>query len=176
MFTSFVGYEHTASPLGRHKHRNVIFRNHVVPAFASRQLEPAAEGWPQGLWTAVERDCLDAGSGSKTEENPHNTNKSGGEQLVDPEDAATAQRRQDREPLVEIHQIKGNSECRFDLLAGEGVGTADELCSFEQLRFSHEGPDNDPPPDVASWPRRNLVRTALEDGLALDDRLGVNPF
>ncbi|MBY0275614.1 DUF3604 domain-containing protein, partial [Candidatus Binatia bacterium] len=175
-FTSFVGYEHTASPFGRHKHRNVIFRNHVVPAFASSQLETAPEGWPQGLWNAVERDCLDAGAGCDAVIIPHNTNLSGGEQLVDPEDAATAQRRQDREPLVEIHQIKGNSECRFDLLAGEGVGTNDELCSFEQLRFAHEGPDNDPPPDVASWPRRNLVRNALEDGLSIEQRVGVNPF
>ena len=55
-FTSFVGYEHTASPFGRHRHRNVIFRNHVVPSFASSQLETAPEGWPQGLWNAVERD------------------------------------------------------------------------------------------------------------------------
>ena len=175
-FTSFVGYEHTASPFGRHRHRNVIFRNHVVPTFASSQLETAPEGWPQGLWNAVERDCLDAGLGCDAVIIPHNTNLSGGEQFADPEDAPSAQRRQDREPLVEIHQIKGNSECRFDLLAGEGVGTADELCSFEQLRFSHEGPDNSPPPDVASWPRRNLVRNALEDGLSLEERLGVNPF
>ena len=175
-FTSFVGYEHTASPFGRHRHRNVIFRNHVVPAFASSQLETAADGWPQGLWTAVERDCLDAGSGCDAVVIPHNTNLSGGEQLADPADGAEAQRRQDREPLVEIHQVKGNSECRYDLIAGEGVGTNDELCSFEQLTRSHEGPDNDPPPDVRSWPRRNLVRNALEDGLALEERLGANPF
>ena len=175
-FTSFVGYEHTASPFGRHRHRNVIFRNHVVPAFASSQLETAADGWPQGLWTAVERDCLDAGNGCDAVVIPHNTNLSGGEQFADPADGAEAQRRQDREPLVEIHQIKGNSECRFDLIAGEGVGTNDELCSFEQLRVSHEGPDNDPPPDVRSWPRRNLVRNALEDGLSLEERLGANPF
>jgi len=175
-FTSFVGYEHTTSPFGRHRHRNVIFRNHVVPAFASSQLETAPDGWPQGLWTAVERDCLDAGIGCDAVIIPHNTNLSDGEQFADPDDTAAAQRRQDREPLVEIHQIKGNSECRFDLLAGEGVGTADELCSFEQLARSHEGPDNDPPPDVRSWPRRNLVRNALEDGLSLEERLGVNPF
>jgi hypothetical protein len=175
-FTSFLGYEHTASPFGRHRHRNVIFRNHVVPAFASSQLETAADGWPQGLWTAVERDCLDAGSGCDAVVIPHNSNLSGGEQFADPADGAEAQRRQDREPLVELFQLKGNSECRFDLIAGEGVGTSDELCSFEQLTRSHEGPDNDPPPDVRSWPRRNLVRNALEDGLALEERLGANPF
>jgi hypothetical protein len=175
-FTSFVGYEHTASPFGRHKHRNVIFRNHVVPAFASSQLETASEESPQGVWTAIERDCIDAGNGCDAVIIPHNSNLSGGEQFEDPLDAADALRRQDREPLVEIHQIKGNSECRFDRLAGDGVGTEDELCGFEQLPRSHEGPDNDPPPSLADWPRRNLVRSTLQDGLALDESLGANPF
>jgi len=175
-FTSFVGYEHTASPFGRHKHRNVIFRNHVVPAVPSSQLETAAEESPQGVWTAIERDCIDAGSGCDAVIIPHNPNLSGGEQFEEPLDAADAQRRQDREPLVEIHQIKGNSECRFDRLAGDGVGTEDELCAFEQLTRAHEGPDNDPPPSTAAWPRRNLVRSTLQDGLALEESLGANPF
>jgi len=175
-FTSFVGYEHTASPFGRHKHRNVIFRNHVVPAFASSQLETAAEGSPQGVWNAVERDCLDAALGCDALIIPHNSNLSGGEQFEDPLDALDAQRRQDREPLVEIHQIKGNSECRFERLAGEGVGTEDELCSFEQLTRSHEGPDNDPPPSIEDWPARNLVRNTLKAGLELEEALGANPY
>src|SRR5262249_21465814 len=35
-FTSFLGYEHTPSPVGRHLHRNGIFRNaHVPPSGAS---------------------------------------------------------------------------------------------------------------------------------------------
>jgi len=43
-----------------------------------------------------------------------------------------AQERLYFEPVVEITQHKGRSECRFDRLAGRGLGTTDELCTFEQ--------------------------------------------
>ena len=175
-FTSFIGYEHTASPLGSHQHRNVIFRNHIVPGFAASQLETAKDGVPQGVWKAIEEGCIDLGNGCDAVIIPHNSNLSGGRQFEDPLSPQDALRRQQREPLVEIHQIKGNSECRYDRIAGEGVGTADELCSFEQLAIAREGPGNEPPPSVADWPRRNLVRNALEDGLAFEQSLGANPY
>lgn len=174
-FTSFIGYEHTPSRGGRHQHRNVIFRNHHVPPFAYSQLETAAGGVPQGLWTAIEDHCLNDGSGCDAVLIPHNPNLSDGLQFFDPIDGAEAQRRQDREPLVEIFQSKGGSECRFDRLAGRGVGTADELCSFEQIKTSAEVPGQMPPP-IDSYPRRNLVRNALEDGLLFETTLGANPF
>ena len=106
---------------------------------------------------------------------PHNSNLSGGEQFVDPADAAEALRRQTLEPLVEIHQTKGNSECRFDRLAGVGVGAADELCTFEQESVRTKVPMRRPLP-IDQYPRRNLVRNTLEDGLAFEQALGVNPF
>jgi hypothetical protein len=175
-FTSFVAYEHTASPLGRHLHRNIIFRNQVVPGFAYSQLETASHGTPQGVWDAIETNCLNVGNGCDAVIIPHNPNLSGGMQFEDPLSPEDALRRQQREPLVEIHQIKGNSECRYDRIAGAGVGTTDELCSFEQMDVAHQGPDNEPPPSVQDWPRRNLVRNALEDGLSLEQSLGANPF
>ncbi len=173
-FTSFVGYEHTPSPLGRHRHRNVIFRNATVPAIALSHLDTPG-GVPQGLWTALENQCLDAGTGCDALIIPHNSNLSGGEQWPDPTDATEALRRQAREPLVEIFQQKGSSECRFDRLLGRGVDGADELCTFEQLPNPHEGPDAVPLP-IDTWPRRNLVRSVLKDGLSLERQLGVNPF
>jgi hypothetical protein len=175
-FTSFIGYEHTASPLGRHLHRNVIFRNENVPAFAASQLETHAGGIPQGVWSAVETDCLNAGSGCDALIIPHNPNLSGGQQWLDPADVAEAQRRQDLEPLVEIHQQKANSECRFDRLAGRGLATEDEFCTFEQDPTAHQGPDNSPPPSIDDYPRRNMVRNTLKDGLFFEQTLGVNPF
>ncbi|MGH7893351.1 MAG: DUF3604 domain-containing protein [Candidatus Binatia bacterium] len=174
-FTSFVGYEHTPSPLGRHRHRNVIFRNDHVPPFAASHLDTFQNGTPQGLWSAIETTCLGADTGCDAVIIPHNPNRSGGEQFVDPADATEALRRQTLEPLVEIHQIKGNSECRFDRLAGVGLGTTDELCTFEQIPTPHEGPDATVVP-IAEYPRRNLVRPTLEDGLAFEQTLGVNPF
>jgi hypothetical protein len=174
-FTSFVGYEYTASPLGAHRHRNVIFRNEHVPPIALSLLDTIDGGVPQGLWSAIESQCIGAGTGCDAVIIPHNSNLSGAEQFVDPTDAADALRRQTIEPLVEIHQIKGNSECRFDRLAGAGVGTNDELCTFEQLTHQKEGPFAADLP-IPEYPRRNLVRQSLEDGLAFEGTLGANPF
>ncbi len=174
-FTSFIGYEYTASPLGRHLHRNIIFRNEHVPPTVSSYIETAAGGIPQGFWTAVENTCLDAGTGCDAVLIPHNPNLSGGMQWADPADAAEALRRQTLEPLVEIHQIKGNSECRFDRLDRAGAGTADELCTFEQQLVAHELP-GEPLPTIADYPRRNMVRNTLKDGLVFEQQLGVNPF
>jgi len=174
-FTSFVGYEYTASPLGRHLHRNVIFRNEHVPPSVSSYIETAAGGTPQGFWSAIETTCLEAGTGCDAVIIPHNSNLSGGRQWKDPADADEALRRQTIEPLAEIHQIKGNSECRFDRLVHAGAGTADELCTFEQMDVPHEGPDAGPvPPD--RYPQRNMLRNVLKDGLAFEQTLGVNPF
>ena len=174
-FTSFVGYEYTASPLGRHLHRNIIFRNEHVPPSVASYIETAAGGIPQGVWSAIEDACLRAGTGCDAVIIPHNPNLSGGMQWTDPADATEALRRQTLEPLVEIHQIKGNSECRFDRLARAGAGTADELCTFEQMKIADQVPGEEPPA-IDRYPLRNLVRNTLKDGLALEEALGVNPF
>jgi Protein of unknown function (DUF3604) len=174
-FTTFIGYEYTASPVGRHLHRNVIFRNHHVPPSAASYIETAAGGIPQGLWSAIEQTCLQAGTGCDAVIIPHNPNLSGGMQWADPANADEALRRQTIEPLIEMHQIKGNSECRFDRLARAGAGTADELCTFEQAIESHQGPDEDPPP-IDRYPLRNMARNILKDGLGFERKLGVNPF
>ncbi len=172
--TTFVGYEHTASPGGKHLHRNVIFRNEHVLPHAVSQVDTGSD-IPAGLWTALESGCLSAGTGCDALIIPHNSNLSGGEQWLDPVDATQAERRGRLEPLAEVHQNKGNSECRFDRVAGAGAGTTDELCAFEQLTRADEDPFN-PPASIDSYPRRNLLRNTLKDGLLLEQKLGVNPF
>src|SRR4029077_19676544 len=98
---------------------------------AASYVETAGGGIPQGVWSAIESDCLHAGTGCEAVIIPHNSNLSGGLPFFAPADANEALRRQTLEPLVEIHQIKGNSECRFDRIAGAGAGAADEACPFE---------------------------------------------
>jgi len=56
-FTTFVGYEWTGNTGVRNLHRNVIFRNAVVPPLPITYIE---EPTPQGLWTALQTQCLDA--------------------------------------------------------------------------------------------------------------------
>jgi len=172
-FTSLVGYENTASPLGSHLHRNVIFRNHRVPPVVASYLETGENGAAQPLWEALERDCVDADTGCDVLTIPHNSNLSGGLRWPDPIDVEDARRRQRREPLVEIFQHKTSSECHFDPTVGLGAGTADELCAFERDPRDRQLPIFKPPEE---YPRRNMVRNVLEDGLALERTLGVNPF
>ena len=174
-FTSFVGYEHTPSPLGRHLHRNIIFRNAQVPPFAYSQLETAADGVPQDLecdrtQLPERRDWL------RRRHHPAQLEPQRGPAVGGPGGPEEALRRQLLEPLAEIHQVKGNSERRFDRLARMGIGTDDELCDFEQLAVAHEGPDNMPPPAIAAYPRRSMIRNTLKDGLGFEQRWGVNPW
>ncbi|HWP64279.1 MAG TPA: DUF3604 domain-containing protein, partial [Candidatus Limnocylindria bacterium] len=174
-FTSFIGYEYTASLSGRHLHRNVIFRNEKVPAIALSYLDTFEGGVGRGLWAKLEAQCLEAGTGCEAVVIPHNSNMSGGDQFFDPADADDAARRERLERLVEIHQVKGNSECRFDQLVGAGAGTTDELCTFEIEPRPHQLPGT-PVPPIDQFPTRNLVRNVLKDGLAFEQMLGVNPF
>ncbi len=86
-----------------------------------------------------------------------------------PFDGAYARRRAYNEPIVEIMQHKGESECQT------GIGTVDELCNFEKLPYDRFGGRFDPR-QVATPTRTNFVRSGLGDGLALAGKLGANPF
>ena len=110
---------------------------------------------------------------------PHNTNYGMGI-VLGPQNAdgtpfteEILRRRARFEPLIEIHQVKGNSECSTGLL------TADEDCNFEQI-FEPCDPDQAPTnPEVASancTVASNFVRNALKTGLAVEAEQGINPF
>jgi hypothetical protein len=174
-FTSFVAYEYSATPGLSNLHRNVIFRGSAVPAFPISSLD-APE--PADLWRRLRELCLDAGSGCDVLAIPHNSNKSNGRMFAI-EDPSAARLRQELEPLVEIMQHKGDSECAQGMSGV--VGAADELCAFEKLR----------PPDAEDCgeaigeggmfdrgcvSRRDFVRYALVEGLREQQRSGVNPF
>lgn len=89
--------------------------------------------------------------------------------------------RAEMEPLVEIMQVKGDSECRNGL--NGVVGGPDELCDFEKLRAPDELTE-DCGDDVGQggmmlsgcMSRFSYVRTALTQGLKEKDELGANPF
>ena len=183
-FTSFVGYEHTAQTVtggAFSMHRNVIFRNANVPDAPASYFETAAEGVDfaevgSQLWRALDTQCADADFGCEALTIPHNPNGSGGLLFLDPVDADDARQRRRYDALVEMIQVKGASECRFDRLAGRGAFTTDELCAFEQLPTARTLALGSQPTPIDEYPRRALVRSVLIDGLALGRTLGVNPF
>ena len=129
---------------------------------------------------------------------PHNPNISGGGQFqplqhFDDDVISPAQKEEEAvirgtyEPLAEIMQIKGQSECRYESKTGEwwGVGLTDEydaLCDFENLDFGRLNGDYipDPSPDdfSQSLPRRSYLRNVLSFGLQyLDGNPDqMNPF
>ncbi len=170
-FTTFVGYEFTGmeSDSGGNLHRNVVFRNAHVPTLPASFIDqPGAER----LWHSLDAQCRDAGTGCDALVIPHNSNLSAGYMFSGLADdgramtAAYAQLRARYEPLVEIMQHKGASECYFQ----QGV-TEDELCAFEQLPKDNIAGFNNPP-----TPQTGFVRKVLNDGLALRKTLGVNPY
>ena len=184
-FTTFVAYEYTDSPNRQNMHRNVIFRNAEVTEMPISTYDTGRYNFP-ALWQGLRRKCTEAGTGCDVIAIPHNSNLSGGLMFRNPESAAELDDRLAFEPLVELVQHKGASECRFDRLAGLGVDTEDELCDFEQVitdNLSMLGSVNGvvrteraAPVPVQDFARRNMVRNALKDGLAYAQAEGVNPF
>ena len=77
-----------------------------------------------------------------------------------------AQLRRRFEPVMEIMQKGGSSECYFEA----GV-SSDELCAFEQQPIDNLAGFNNPP-----RPDTGFARKALADGMALQRQLGVNPY
>jgi hypothetical protein len=169
--TTFVGYEWSANPSTRNIHRNVVFRNSVVPDLPTGYFdEPTVEG----LWAALRRGCLDAGTGCDALTIPHNSNLGNGLMFEESDDdgrpftAAYAAERAFMEPLIEVFQHKGDSECEPDSSVG------DDHCRFEYLPYVNLA---SPTLGLRSFPDApNFVRNALGRGLHYRQALGVNPF
>lgn len=173
-FTTFVAYEWTGAPQSNNLHRNVIFRSSVVP-----KLPPAFQEYPEpeNLWTVLDELCLlDEGCDVLTI--PHNSNLSGGlmfrtvDKNGDPYDKKIAQARQDNEPLAEIYQHKGQSEC----LGTTGAGMQDELCGFELLPYNNFTADRAGGLGTGEPLEQDFLREALKEGLRLEGEIGANPF
>jgi hypothetical protein len=193
--TTFVAYEYSSFRLGSNLHRNVIFRNAVVPARPISYLDAIRE-WD--LWRILKERCIDGSPDCDVLAIPHNSNISNGRMFnidypgagSDEQRAARARLRVELEPLVEIMQHKGDSECRNGL---SGVlGGVDELCDFEKfenLAFRnitgesevddcYAGPLADYVPHLGPncLTRNSYVRYALTEGLRQEAQIGVNPF
>ncbi len=163
-FTAFIGYEYTSSTDDRgNLHRNVIFRGSSVPELPFSRNDSQD---PEGLW-----DWLDdqRAEGHDALAIPHNSNGSNGAMFQgtrfdgSPLDAGYADQRMRNEPVVEVSQIKGTSEVH-PLLSPN-----DEWANFEIMPFRVAT-------ELYSEPQGSYVRTALKDGLAMEDELGYNPF
>ncbi|MCP4904627.1 MAG: DUF3604 domain-containing protein [bacterium] len=185
-FTTFHGWEHSYSVNMSKVHRNIIFRNASVPEIPISSLEaPDAID----LWDRLDALCTNAGSGCEALTIPHNPNVSNGrifeiswkrESRGEQRRQANIRARMDR--VVEIMQVKGESECQNGMFGV--VGAEDELCDFEKLRaFKQERPE-DCEEGIGSGAlngkgcqsRVDFARYALIEGLREAERIGINPF
>lgn len=138
------------------------------------------------LWQQLRERCIDQDNACDVISIPHNSNLAGGRMFRDPKNQQELQDRLFFEPVVELVQHKGASECRFDRHRGLGLDTVDEACDFEQIPADnlnmmgtvHGKVRTDRALEVPleKFARRNMVRNALKDGLKLEDQSGTNPF
>jgi hypothetical protein len=156
-FTTFAGFEWSLMKGAAHLHRNILFKDMMVPDYPMSSLEIDDE---YNLWLWL--DSI-TGIGSTVMAIPHNTNLAEGGAFAvtfangQPIDKAYAQLRQDYEPLIEVHQAKGNSEVHA------GFWKNDEFSGFENYYGG-------------TLQEQNYVRYALKAGLKIEAETGVNPF
>ena len=230
-FTSFVGYENTSTPSGNNWHRNVLFRNEKVierpitaidmafrpnrrpqedpPLYLTTPFFPN----PRKLWRGLEEQCIEGIPGCDALTIPHNSNLGGSFAGIPPlffeplgltprQRARRAKLRAEWEPLAEIFQDKGGSECRYDprfrpknprkgWKAQTGLnpddvdnpGEPDELCAFEildgrtVLEASAVANVDFGTIEPTDFTPKAYLRNVLKDGLRFaEENRGVNPF
>jgi hypothetical protein len=170
--TTFVGYEWSATPGNQNLHRNVIFRNHQVPELPVSYFDQAYE---EGLWSTLRKECLEDLKHCDVLTIPHNSNLSAGlmfrtvDSEGNPFNSEYARERAFFEPLVEMFQHKGDSECL------PGMGAMDELCGFEKMPYNTLATANLGINEAEPVPM-DYLRYVLGEGLRLEAELNVNPF
>lgn len=165
-FTAFAGFEFSPPlPDSGKIHRNVIFRSGDVPTRAISAFDAATE---IDLWRQLTGTCQQPCEFLTI---PHNPNKSWGLAFAshtidgDAYTPADWRRRSEVEPLVEMFQAKGNSECSL------GFGASDEECNFEQFFEPCEKGQ-----ETKCIHRTSMARDGLKKGLQLEREIGLNPL
>ena len=176
-FTAFIGYEWTSQvPPGNNLHRVVIYRDGgdkagQVEPFTT--YPPAGSTTPEDLWKVLQ--AYQDKTGGQVLAIAHNGNLSNGMMFPwdvnpaskEPLTREYAQTRINWEPLYEATQIKGDGEAHTFL------STNDEFAGFEiwdkaNLNLSE--------PKKNEMLQGEYARTALQTGLQLEQKLGVNPY
>jgi hypothetical protein len=173
-FTAFIGFEWTSNTGGNNLHRNVIFRDDgnrasVVEPFTT--MAPLGSDNPVELWKWM------AGYEGKTGGNvlaiAHNGNLSNGRMFPTveasgrPVDRDYAETRARWERLYEAPQTKGDGE------AHPFLSPNDEFANFEKWDKGNLDGSAAKTRDMLEF---EYARSALKNGLALEQALGVNPY
>ncbi len=167
-FTTFNGYEYSSSPNDNNLHRVVVFRDgpdrvkQVIPFGGFDSIDP------EELWAFMAG--YEEQTGGQILAIPHNPNLSNGVMFAETVNGRAmtrdyAERRARWEPLLEVTQMKGDSEAH-PLLSPE-----DEFADFETWDAG-----NFSVPKTNEMLQYEYARSALRLGIRLEEELGVNPF
>lgn len=162
-FTTLHAFEWSSAPNAGNLHRNVIFRDTIVPDLPFSYNDSRD---PQKLWAWMQQQM---DNGSTLLAIPHNSNASKGMMFpeVDLEGKSITKEyaitRQKMEPTIEMMQIKGNSEVHSNFWKN------DEFANFELANSIQDYSGR-------KFEERNYVRYGLKRGLKYQVDLGVNPF
>jgi hypothetical protein len=168
-FTALIGWEYSAIPGGANLHRIVVgdIDAETAQTFVPYGLDNSS--FPEDLWEWLETTADSTGGTFLAI--PHNSNISKGIMFDltslrgEKIDARYAERRRYWEPLVEITQIKGDSETH------SALSPDDEFADFETYPFYIQSRWTEYAPKPGDY-----VRSALRRGLSLEADLGINPY
>ncbi len=168
-FTALIGWEYSLIPGGANLHRIVMgdINAEQAQTFAPFGFDDSSS--PSDLWAWLEKTS--ASTGGNFLAIPHNSNISKGS-MFDVRDIfgadislEYADIRRYWEPVVEITQIKGDSETHPVL------SPDDAFADFETYPYYIQREWTDYVPQVGDY-----VRSALKTGLSLEASIGVNPY
>jgi hypothetical protein len=169
-FSAIIGYEYTTRG-GFNLHRNVIFRGDASVANQTVPFSQFESQNPEDLWRSL--DAFRTKTGAEVLSIPHNGNLSNGLMFSlltndgKPLTKELAALRASLEPLAEITQIKGDSE------AHPFLSPDDEFANYETWDAANLDGTEVKKPEMLQF---EYARSALKNGLALEKKLGVNPF
>jgi len=172
-FTSFVGWEWTSTPNGKNLHRVVFMPQGSDVAKKFIPYSSFDSDVPEDLWDWLE--ATSARTGASFTAIPHNPNISGGLMFNDvdsegrPITAEYARTRMKWEPVIEVTQIKGDSE------TDPILSPNDEFAAFEPFKHAI---DTEAIQGGAAYQvgPGDFARAALRRGLELEAKVGVNPY
>ncbi|WP_310620169.1 DUF3604 domain-containing protein [Flexibacterium corallicola] len=168
-FTSFIGWEWSSVPTGANLHRVVFTPDGGDKARQFRPFGSDQGEYPEQLWNFL--DETSKKTGARFVAIPHNSNISKGYMFAEttlkgrPITQDYARTRVNWEPVVEVTQVKGDSETHPSL------SPDDEFADFEnytnyiqkgQYKFNPQSGD--------------FIRSALKTGIQIEQKIGANPY
>jgi len=174
-FTALIGYEWTSVPKGFNLHRNVILRDNGDRA---RQIIPLTTQPPMGTTDPLDLykwlEDYESRTGGQALAIAHNGNLSNG--WMFPLEDTYAGGKVDKnyvtlrakwEPLYEMTQIKGDGETH------PALSPNDEFADYGTWDVGNLDLTELKKPEML---KGEYAREALKQGLALEEKLGVNPY